>query len=43
MDESKTITKEALVFMVNKSEEATQTETVNFTELYRRNAPPVFY
>ena len=43
MDETKTLTKEALAFMVNKAEKANQAEAVNFTELYHRNATPVFY
>lgn len=43
MDETKTLSKEAPVFMVNKAEEASKEAAVNFTELYRRNATPVFY
>jgi RNA polymerase sigma-70 factor (ECF subfamily) len=43
MDESKTLKKEALALMMNKSKEACQTETINFSELYRKNALPVFY
>ena len=43
MDETKTLAKEAPAFMVNEAEEASQAEAVNFTELYRRNATPVFY
>jgi RNA polymerase sigma-70 factor (ECF subfamily) len=43
MDETKTLTKEAPAFMVNKAEKASRAEAVNFTELYHRNATPVFY
>ena len=43
MDETKTLTKEALAFMVNKAEKANQAEAVNFTEFYHRNATQVFY
>jgi RNA polymerase sigma-70 factor (ECF subfamily) len=42
MDENKTLAKEAPTFMVNEAEEASQA-AVNFTELYHRNATPVFY
>ena len=43
MDGTKTLAKEAGARMVNEAEEASQAEAVNFTELYRRNATPVFY
>ena len=43
MDETKTLTKEAPAFMVNLTEEASQAETINFTELYHSNATSVFY
>ena len=43
MDETKTFTKEALAFMVNKAEKACQVDRVDFTELYHRNATQVFY
>ena len=42
MDETKTFAKEAPAFMVNEAEEASRA-AVNFTELYHRNATPVFY
>jgi len=42
MDETKTLAKEAPTFMVNKAEEANRAVSVNFTELYHRNAIPVF-
>jgi RNA polymerase sigma-70 factor (ECF subfamily) len=43
MDETKTLTEESLAFMVNEAEGIHQSMTVNFTELYRRNATNVFY
>ncbi len=43
MDKTKTLAKEAPAFMVNEAEEASQAAAVNFTELYHRNATPVFY
>ena len=43
MDETKTLAKEAPAIMVNEAEGENQTEAVNFTELYRKNATPVFY
>ena len=43
MDETKTLTKETPTFMVNEAEEASRAKAVNFTELYHRNATPVFY
>jgi RNA polymerase sigma factor (sigma-70 family) len=42
MDETKTFAKEAPAFMVNEAKEASRA-AVNFTELYHRNAIPVFY
>jgi len=42
MDETKTLAKEAPTFMVNKAEEENRAVSVNFTELYHRNAIPVF-
>ncbi len=41
MDETKTLAKEAPIFMVNKAEEANRA-AANFTELYHKNAIPVF-
>lgn len=43
MDETKTLAKEAPAFMRKKAEESWQAEAVNFSDLYRRNATPVFY
>lgn len=43
MDETKTLTKESLVLMMNEARETHQLTTGNFSELYRRNATPVFY
>lgn len=43
MDETKALTKESLAFMMNEAEGTHQSMTVNFTELYRKNAAPVFY
>ena len=43
MDETKTLAKEVPAFMMKKAEEVSQLETLNFTELYHRNASPVFY
>jgi RNA polymerase sigma factor (sigma-70 family) len=43
MEETKNLTKEALAFMLNEAEEASQPETMSFSELYRKNATPVFY
>jgi len=43
MYENKALTKEPLVSMVNEVEETRQSKTINFTELYRKNAAPVFY
>jgi len=43
MDETRPLAKEGPAFIVNKAEEASQAEAINFTELYRRNAIPVFY
>ena len=42
MNETKTLAKEAPTFMVNKAEEENRAVSVNFTELYHRNAIPVF-
>ncbi len=43
MDETKILAKEPCMSMMNESKEASQAEQVNFTELYRKNANPVFY
>jgi RNA polymerase sigma-70 factor (ECF subfamily) len=43
MDEPKALTKESLTLMMNEAEGGRQSMTVNFTELYRRNATSVFY
>jgi RNA polymerase sigma-70 factor (ECF subfamily) len=43
MDETKTLAKKASALIVNKAEEANQADAVNFSELYHRNATPVFY
>ena len=43
MDETKTLAPKASAFMVNETKEANLAETVNFTELYHKNAAPVFY
>ena len=42
MDETKTLAKETPAFVGTEAEEANRA-AVNFTELYRRNATPVFY
>ncbi len=43
MDESKTLAKEALAFTLNEVEKSSQTEALDFSELYRRNAVPIYY
>ncbi len=43
MDETKTLTKESLALMMNEARGTHQLTTDNFSELYRRNATPVFY
>ena len=43
MDETKAHAQEAPAFMMKKAEESCQAEAVNFTDLYRRNAAPVFF
>ncbi len=43
MDETKTLTKEANAFMLKVANETSRAEAVNFTELYHKNATPVFY
>lgn len=42
MEKNKTLAKEAPTFLENKAEEANRAVSVNFTELYHRNAIPVF-
>ncbi len=43
MDETKILTREASTFSMNENEVASQETAVNFSELYRMNATPVFY
>ncbi|MCC7129863.1 MAG: hypothetical protein B6D39_00850 [Anaerolineae bacterium UTCFX2] len=43
MDETKALTKKPLAYLTNEAEEPHQSMTVNFAELYRKNAAPVFY
>lgn len=43
MNGNKVLNNESLAFMMNEAEGTHQSMTVNFTELYRRNATNVFY
>jgi RNA polymerase sigma-70 factor (ECF subfamily) len=43
MDETQIITKEAHACTVSKTNQTEQSETLNFTELYRKNVALVFY
>ncbi len=43
MDETQIIAKEAHAYMVSKTLQTENSETLNFTELYRMNVSPVFY
>ena len=43
MDETQIITKEDHTYTVNETMQTEQSETLNFTELYRENVSPVFY
>ena len=43
MDETQIIAEEAHASMVSETMQTGQSETLNFTELYRKNVSPVFY
>lgn len=43
MDETQIIAKDAHASMISETMQAEQSETLNFTELYRKNVSPVFY